>query len=104
MDIIGGLIVSVLELVVWLLWWVVFDALPTIFYFTALALMFAVTFGKITVEFPKGMTRIGWTGFLQITRSSEGRVILSPALGVIAGFVVWAVIVSATIIVHAYRS
>ncbi|WBL75674.1 hypothetical protein I3J27_21825 [Bradyrhizobium xenonodulans] len=104
MDIIAGFIVSVLELVVWLLWWVVFDALPTIFYFTALALLFAVTFGKVTVEVPKGMTGIGWTGFLQITRCGEGRVILSPALGVIVGFVVWTIIVSGVIIAHAYQT
>lgn len=104
MDIIGGLIVSVFELVVWLLWWVVVDALPTIFYFTALALLFAVTWGKVRVEFPKVMTRIGWTGFLQITRSGEGRVILSPALGVIVGFVIWAIIVSAAIIFYAYQT
>ena len=104
MNIVANLVVSILELVVWVVWWAVFDALPVIFYFTALALLFAVTFGKVIVEFPKGMARIGWTGFLQITRSSEGRVILSPALGVIVGFVVWTVIVSAAIIVHAYRT
>ncbi|PDT86857.1 hypothetical protein CO669_28215 [Bradyrhizobium sp. Y36] len=103
MDIVAGLFVSILELVVWLLWWVVFDALPTIFYFTAVAVLFAVTWGKVRVEFPKVMTRIGWTGFLQITRSGEDRVILSPALGVIVGFVIWAIIVSAAIIVHTYR-
>ncbi|MDF0516561.1 hypothetical protein P0R31_04800 [Bradyrhizobium yuanmingense] len=104
MDIVGGLIVSIFELVVWLLWWVVFDALPTIFYFTALALLFAVTLGKVRVEFPKTTTRIGWTGFLQITRSSEGRVVLSPALGVIVGLVIWAIVASAVVIVHAYQA
>ena len=104
MDIVAGLVVSVLELVVWLLWWAIFDALPAIFYFTALGLLFAVTLGRVRVEFPKGMTRIGWTGFLQITRSREGRMILSPALGVIVGFVIWTIIVSAAIIVHAYQS
>ncbi|MGT2500854.1 hypothetical protein ACVOMS_08600 [Bradyrhizobium guangxiense] len=104
MDIIALLFVSILELVVWLLWWAIFDALPAIFYFTALALLFAVTLGKVTVEFPKVMTRISWTGFLQITRSAEGRVVLSPALGVVTGFVIWAIVVSAAIIAYSYRS
>ncbi|MCK1384788.1 hypothetical protein [Bradyrhizobium sp. 21] len=104
MDVIAGLIVSTLELVVWLLWWAIFDALPAVFWFTALALLFAATLGKVTVEFPERRTRIGWTGLLQVKRPGEGKVILSPALGVIAGFVIWAVIVSAVIIVHAYQS
>lgn len=104
MDIIAGLVISVLELVVWLLWWAIFDALPAIFFFTALPLLFAVTLGKVRVEFPKGMTKIGWTGFLQITRSGEGRMILSPTLGVIVGFVIWTIIVSAAVIAHAYRT
>lgn len=104
MDIVASLIISVLEFVAWVVCWAVFNALPVIFYFTALALLFAISFGKVTVEFPKGATRIGWTGFLQLTRSREGRLILSPALAVIVGFVVWAVIVSAAIIAHAYRS
>ena len=99
-SIIFDLIALILELAFWIVW----EALPTVFYFTALALLFAASFGKITVEFPKGMRRIGWTGLLQIKRTSEGRVILSPALGVIAGFVIWAIVVSAVIIVHAYRS
>jgi hypothetical protein len=104
MDFIAGLFLPIIELVIWVVWKIIFDALPAVFYFTALALLFAVTLGKVRVEFPERMTRIGWTGFLQITRSTEGRVILSPALGVITGFVVWAVIVSAAIIVYAYRS
>lgn len=104
MDVVAGLVISILELVVWLLWWALFDALPVVFYFTALALLFAVTLGKVRVEFPKAMNRIGWTGFLQITRTAEGRVILSPALGVVVGFVVWAVALSSAIIVHACRS
>ena len=103
MEFIAGLFLPIVELVIWVVWKVIFDALPALCYFTAFALLFAVTFGKVTVEFPKGMTRIGWTGFLQITRSGEGRVILSPALGVIVGFVIWAIIVSAAIIVHTYR-
>jgi hypothetical protein len=99
-SIIFDLIALILELVFWVAW----EALPTVFYFTALALLFAATFGRITVEFPKSMIRVGWTGLLQFTRTSEGRVILSPALGVVVGFVIWAIIISAVIIVHAYRS
>ena len=99
-SIIFDLIALVLELVFWVVW----AALPTVLYFTAFALLFVATFGRITVEFPETLSRIGWTGLLQITRKDEGRVVLSPALGVIVGFVIWAVIVSAAIIVHAYRS
>ncbi|PPQ16961.1 hypothetical protein CV770_23760 [Bradyrhizobium sp. AC87j1] len=104
MDFIAGLIGPIVELVLWVVWWTIFDALPTLFYFTALALLFAVTFGKVRVEFPERVTRIGWTGALHIRCPDEGRVILSPALGVIAGFVIWAIIVSAVIIVHAYQT
>jgi len=99
-SIIFDLIALVLELVFWVVW----AALPTVLYFTALALLFAATFGRVTIEFPETLSRIGWTGLLRITRKGEGRVILSPALGVIVGFVLWAVIVSTAIIVHAYRS
>lgn len=99
-SIIFDLIALILELAFWIVW----EALPTVFYFTALALLFAATFGKVRVEFPERLTRIGWTGALQIKRPIEGRVILSPALGVVAGFVVWAVIVSAVIIIRAYQT
>lgn len=99
-SIIFDLIALVLELV----FWVASAVLPTVLYFTALALLFVATFGRITVEFPESLSRIGWTGLLQITRTGEGRMILSPALGVIVGFVIWAIVVSAAIIVHAYRS
>lgn len=98
-SIIFDLIALILELAFWIVW----EALPTVFYFTALALLFAATFGKVRVEFER-LTRIGWTGALQIRRPIEGRVILSPALGVVAGFVVWAVIVSAVIIIRAYQT
>ncbi|WP_025036716.1 hypothetical protein [Bradyrhizobium sp. DOA9] len=104
MDFIAGLIGPIVELVIGVVWWTIFDALPTIFYFTAFALLFAATFGKVRVEFPERLTRIGWTGALHIRRPSEGRLILSPALGVIAGFVIWAIIASAVIIAQAYRS
>lgn len=99
-SIIFDLIALILELAFWMVW----EALPTVFYFTGLALLFAATFGKVRVEFPERLTRIGWTGALQIKRPIEGRVILSPALGVVAGFVVWAVIVSAVIIIRAYQT
>ena len=99
-SIIFDLIALVLELVFWVVWAV----LPTVLYFTALALLFVATFGRITVEFPESMRRIGLTGLLQITRTGEGRMVLSPALGVVVGFVIWAVIVSAAIVIHAYRS
>ena len=99
-SIISDLIALILELVFWIVW----EALPTVFYFTALALLYAATFGKITVAFPKSMIRVGWTGLLQVTRTNEGRMILSPALGVVVGFVIWTIVVSAAIIAYAYRS
>jgi hypothetical protein len=98
------LIAPLFELALWAVWWAICEALPVVFYFTALALVFAATFGKVTVGFPERMTRVGWTGLLQITRIAEGRVILSPALGVIAGFVIWATVASAVIIIRAYQS
>ncbi|MBR0783678.1 hypothetical protein [Bradyrhizobium iriomotense] len=104
MDFIAGLIAPIIELVIWVVWKVIFDAVPAVFYFTALALLFVITLGKVRVEFPERLTRVGWTGALHIRRPGEGRVILSPALGVIAGFVIWAIVASAVIIVHAYRS
>ncbi|MCK1733388.1 hypothetical protein IVA79_05315 [Bradyrhizobium sp. 138] len=104
MDFIAGLIGPIVELVIWVVWWTIFDALPTIFYFTAFALLFAASLGKVRVEFPERLTRIGWTGALHIRRPVEGRVILSPALGVIVGFVVWGIVVSAVVIFYAYRS
>jgi len=97
-SIIFDLMALILELAFWIAWTV----LPTAFYFTALALLFVVTFGKITVEFPKRMTRVGWTGLLQIRRTGEGGLILSPALGVVVGFVVWAIVIALTVIVYEY--
>jgi hypothetical protein len=99
-SIILDLFAVALELAFWVIWW----ALPTVLYFTALALLFVATFGKIRVELPERMTRVGWTGLLQIRRSNEGRMIVSPALGVIVGFVIWTVVASAMMIYYAYRS
>ena len=96
-SIIGDLIVGILELA----FWVFCEIFPTVCYFTALALVFAATLGRVVVEFPKDLTKIGWTGQLRIARSSQGRRTLSPALGVIIGFVIWAIIVSASIIYYA---
>jgi hypothetical protein len=93
-SIIGDLIAAVLELA----FWAAMEILPTVFYFTALALVFVASLGRVTVEFPKDLTSIGWTGQLRIVRSAEGRTTLSPALGVIIGFVIWAIIVSASIL------
>ena len=96
-SIIGDLIAGILELVFWVVW----EALPILCYFTGLALVFAATLGRVAVEFPKNLTRVGWTGELTIVRSPQGRTILSPALGVIIGFVIWAIFVSAAIIFYA---
>jgi hypothetical protein len=96
-SLIGDLIVAIFELA----FWVVFEILPTVFYFTGLVMVFAATGGRIAVEFPKKLTKIGWTGDLRVLRSPDGRTTLSSALGVIIGFVVWAIIVSAWMIFYA---
>lgn len=96
-SIIGDLIAGILELV----FWVIMETLPTVCYFTALVLVFAATFGRVAVELPKNLTRVGWTGEIRIVRSPQGRTTLSPALGVIIGFIIWAIIVSASIIFYA---
>src|SRR4051812_22938135 len=98
-SIIGDLIVRpVLELA----FWAAMEILPTVFYFTSLALVFVASFGRVAVEFPKDLTSIGWTGHLRIVRSPQGRTTLSPALGVIIGFIIWAIILSASIIYYAH--
>jgi hypothetical protein len=96
-SIIGDLIAGLLELA----FWVVMEILPTLCYFTALALVFTATLGRVVVEFPKNLTKVGWTGELRIVRSPQGRTTLSPALGVIIGFMIWAIIASASIILYA---
>jgi hypothetical protein len=97
-SIIVDLIAGILELAFRIVW----KILPAVCYFTALALVFAATFGKAAVEFPETLTKVGWTGELRIVRSPQGRTILSPALGVIIGFIIWAIIVSASIIFYSY--
>ena len=97
-SIVVDLIAGILELAFWVVW----KILPTVCYFTGLALVFAATRGNVAVEFPKNLTKVGWTGELRIVRSPQGRTILTPALGVIIGFIVWAMIVSASIIFYAY--
>jgi hypothetical protein len=44
--------------------------------------------------------KVGWTGQYRIARSHHGRTILSPALGVMIGFIIWVVIISASIIFY----
>jgi len=48
------------------------------------------------------LTKVGWTRQYRIARSHHGRTILSPALGVMIGFIIWAVIISASIIFYSY--
>jgi hypothetical protein len=96
-TLIADLIAGILELAFWVAW----EILPTVCYFTGLALVFAATLGRVVVEFPKNLSRVGWTGELRIVRSPKGRTTLSPALGVIIGFIIWAIIVSASIIFYA---
>ena len=56
-SIIFDLIALVLELVFWVAWAV----LPTVLYFTALALLFAATFGRVTIEFPETLSPVSYT-------------------------------------------
>ncbi|NEU94527.1 hypothetical protein [Bradyrhizobium uaiense] len=97
-SLIGDLIAAVLEFAFWAAW----EILPALCFFTALAVVFAATLGKVTIERRGG--RIGWTGVPRITRSPQGRMVLSASLGVIIGFVFWVIVVSAAIIFHAYQS
>ena len=97
-SIIVDLITGILELAFWVVW----ELLPTLCYFTAFVLVFAATLGRVAVEFPKTLTSIPWTGQFSITRSPQGRTLLSPALGVVIGFSVWVIIASASMIFQAY--
>lgn len=98
-SLVGDLIIAAFEFVVWAVW----ELLPSLCYFTGLALVFAATLGKASVERPSGR-RIGWTGVPQITRSPQGRVVLPVSLGVIISFVFWAIVASAVLVVRAWRS
>jgi hypothetical protein len=97
-SIIGDLVAGILELAFWAIW----EILPVLCYFTALALVFLATFGRVAVEFPENLTKVGWTGQYRIARAHPGRTILSPALGVMIGFIIWVVIISASIIFYSY--
>ena len=99
-TLIVDLIAGVLELT----FLIVLKTLPALCFFTAVAVVFAVTLGKVSVEFPATGSKIGWTGIPRVTRSPQGRTVLSPALGVIIGFIVWAIIASAVVAFHAYRA
>ncbi len=93
------LMFGVLELAFWAVW----ELLPWLCYFTGLAVVFAVTLGKVSIARPEGR-RIGWTGVPRITRSPQGRMVLPVSLAVVIGFAWWVAAVSVAIIVHAYRS
>jgi hypothetical protein len=97
-DLALGLFAGLLELAIWLVW----SVLPAICYLTAFVLVYAVTFGRVALEYPGSLSNIRWTGLNWIKRSPQGRTILSPALGVIIGFTIWAVIASALIIFRSY--
>jgi hypothetical protein len=84
-------------------WWVFWDLLPALCFFTAFGLVFAATLGRVSVKYPQDLAKLHWTGLLWVTRTPQGRTILSPALGVIIGFIVWVIIVSALIVFHVLR-
>ncbi|HEX7924040.1 MAG TPA: hypothetical protein VF583_23990 [Bradyrhizobium sp.] len=100
----ASLIVDLITGLIELAYWVIWEVLPLLCLFTAFAVVFVATFGKVSVEWPEKPGKIGWTGIPRVARSPQGRMILSPALGVIVGFMIWAVVVSAVVIFHAYWS
>jgi hypothetical protein len=91
---IGDLIVGIFEFLLWAL----LELLPVVCYFTAIVLVFAVTLGRVTVEYPKNSANSYWSW----RKVVQGRTILSPALGTIIGFSFWAIVVALTIIVYQY--
>jgi hypothetical protein len=94
----GSLVADLIVTAVELIWWVFWDVLPALCYFTAFALVFAATLGRVSVERPENFAKLHWTGLNWVKHSPQGRTILSPALGVIIGFIIWAIIVGASII------
>ena len=97
-DLALSLFAGILELAFWLVW----SVLPAVCYLTALIVVYAVTLRRVVVEYPGSLSNIRWTGLNWIKRSPQGRTILSPALGVIIGFIIWTVIASALIIFRSY--
>jgi hypothetical protein len=93
-TLIGDLIVGIFEFLLWAL----LELLPVICYFTAIVLVFAVTLGRVTVEYAKNSANSYWSW----RKVVDGRTILSPALGTIIGFSFWAIVVALTIIVYQY--
>ena len=93
-TLIADLIAGILELAFRVVW----EILPTICYFTAIVLVFAVTLGRVTVEYPKNPANSYWSW----RKVVHGRAILSPALGTVIGFSFWAIVVALTIIVYQY--
>ena len=68
--------------------------IPVVCYFTAVLLVPAATFGKVTVRYPKISGKMGWGLQHAIDRSAEGKIILSPALGAIIGLALWSLAVA----------
>jgi hypothetical protein len=77
-ELIVNLIAGLLELLLWMVW----EAIPGLCYLTSVALVFAVTLGKVRVEFPK----LSEKSYPSRRILRDGRTILSPALGTIIGF------------------
>ncbi|MBR0752643.1 hypothetical protein JQ604_10645 [Bradyrhizobium jicamae] len=100
----ASVIVDLMIGVVELAFLIVMKTLPAVCFFTAVAVVYATTLGKVTVEFPATGSKIGWTGIPRVTRSPQGKTVLSPALGVIIGFIVWVIIASAVVALQAYRA
>jgi hypothetical protein len=99
----GSLFVDLIAGAIELVWWMFWDLLPALCYLTAFILVFAATLGRVSVEYPENFAKLHWTGLNWIKRSPQGRTILSSALGVIIGFIIWAIIGSALVIYwHGY--
>jgi len=92
-TLIGDLIAGFLELLFWMIWYVI----PGVCYLTSVVLVSAVTLDKVRVEFPK----LSDKSYPSRRILSDGRTILSPALGTIVGFSFWASVIAIAIIVSA---
>jgi hypothetical protein len=91
-TLIGDLIAGFLELLFWMVW----EVIPGLCYLTSVVLTFAVTLGKVRVEFPK----LPEKSYPSRRILPDGRTILSPALGTIIGFSFWGSVIATAMIVY----
>ena len=63
--------------------------LPTAFYFTSVILFPTLTLSRIAIEYPRNSMNVarGWQKWNE--KSPQGKTILSPGLGELAGLLFW---------------